>query len=370
MTNRRNLDDDDDHALARQNYHNVAAIFFIAVITLRNFLKIDCWEHFVAVTVLPCFPVISTLIIWRICLILSELPHFKEICSSSFKTLIKRNSINHASLAVILISTVYVSTSTREVSLNDTFLQIVQIYGLTPFSLSISAWILLFIVCRWEECATWEAHTMKCLDGLDYGSGMAHSFFYGYLKLTLPAKGDNNRSIRERIDAYIEKGKLTDRNFPVKKLITLIPRSGYSFPTFSDDPSQTASDKDIETAEALQDHLRDRAGTKGRVYRGGAYRIRIKSGSSVSYLYTIAEGATPVLTFREAFSGDSPQADRLRQHRMDVTSNFYHTLQNLIDQDPEVRDLAALIYYNDEDKNVNAVDVLKEYLLQNCESLP
>lgn len=35
---------------------------------------------------------------------------------------------------------------------------------------------------------------MKCLDGLDYGSGMAHSFFHGYLKLILPAKGDNNKS--------------------------------------------------------------------------------------------------------------------------------------------------------------------------------
>lgn len=57
--------------------------------------------------------------------------------------------------------------------------------------------------------------------------------------------------IRERINEYIEKEKLTDEQFPVKKLIVLIPRSGFSFPTFSDVPSQTASDKDIEPAEVF-----------------------------------------------------------------------------------------------------------------------
>lgn len=60
--------------------------------------------------------------------------------------------------------------------------------------------------------------------------------------------------------------------------------------------------------QALQDHLRNRAGTKARVYRGGAYRIRVKSGNQVSILYALAEGATPLLTFREAYSACTPEA--------------------------------------------------------------
>lgn len=36
--------------------------------------------------------------------------------------------------------------------------------------------------------------------GLDYGSGMAHSYFYGYLNKILPDNGDDNVGIRENIE--------------------------------------------------------------------------------------------------------------------------------------------------------------------------
>ena len=62
--------------------------------------------------------------------------------------------------------------------------------------------------------------------------------------------------------------------------------------------------------QSLQDHLRDRAGTQQRVYRGGAYRIRFRSGNTTSFLYAVAEGATPMLTFREAYTAGSTEAGK------------------------------------------------------------
>ncbi|XP_034253790.1 uncharacterized protein LOC117652793 [Thrips palmi] len=360
-------------SIERKNIHGFAAMVVIAVLLLRNFLLIHSWQDFIAVTVLPSLPIISTILIWRICLFLSELPHAIDICSGSYLTLLKRTMFfNSASKVVILITIALFPTLFQEFSLNETFLRIVQLYGLSPWLFSLCASFLIFIVCRWEECVTWEALTMKRLDGLDYGSGMAHSFFHGYLKLILPAKGDNNKSLRDRINDYIEKENLTDEHFPVKKLIVFIPRSGYSHPTFSDVPSQKASDRDVEPAERLQDHLRDRAGTRARCYRGGAYRVRVRSGNQVSALYAIAEYATSVLTFREAYSTGSHEAGRLREHKHDVTSNFYRTLRYLIDHDPDCRDLVALIYFDDEDLSTgkDVISLLQEFLLQNCTALP
>lgn len=51
-------------------------------------------------------------------------------------------------------------------------------------------------------------------------------------------------------------------------------------------------------------------------------------------------------------------SERLRQHRIDVTSNFYHTLKYLINQDPECRDLVTLIYYNGETRLISITSLL------------
>lgn len=129
----------------------------------------------------------------------------------------------------------------------------------------------------------------------------------------------------------------------------------------------------------MQDHLRNRAGTERRVYRGGAYRIRVRSGyDKVSHLYAVVEGATPALTFKEACSSGTPEAgmvwfarqavtgsrvgscilsftplisEHLRRHRVDIVSNFYRTLKQLLDDDKTVGQHAELIYYNGEARN-------------------
>lgn len=142
----------------------------------------------------------------------------------------------------------------------------------------------------------------------------------------------------------MEGESIKECDFPVKRLIILVPSSGFTFPKLSDDPTLSENERDIEPVEvfplydvcqrkqenkvfkcgkaklmnlhyafllqSLQDHLRDRAGTQQRVYRGGAYRIRVRLGKETSFLYVVAEGATPMLTFREAYTAGSPEAGK------------------------------------------------------------
>lgn len=57
---------------------------------------------------------------------------------------------------------------------------------------------------------------------IDYGGGMATSYYYGYLNLVLPNKEYGNTGIVERIETYEDKqGVLV----PEKKLFILVPRS-------------------------------------------------------------------------------------------------------------------------------------------------
>lgn len=68
-------------------------------------------------------------------------------------------------------------------------------------------------------------------NGFDYGSGMAHSFFYGYLNIVLPNKGDENYALKELMEIYESTENI---KFPIKKLFLLIPRSLYCPPNLSE----------------------------------------------------------------------------------------------------------------------------------------
>ncbi|KAK3926965.1 Stimulator of interferon genes protein [Frankliniella fusca] len=280
-------------------------------------------------------------------------------CSGSYWELIQRSlSFNsHSILAGVI--TIAIGSQTKNIT--ETWKDL----GPVPICLSFGSFIIFHHIIQSECCPSWEAEVMKKLNGLDYGSGMAHSFFHGYLKLILPANGDNLQGIAHRIIKYMEMEQIREEDFPIKKLIVLIPRSGNLFALLSDEPSQVGGDPDITYAEKLQDHLRDRAGTKARVYRGGAYRLRVRTaGGKTLILYTVAEGATPVKTFREACSAGSLEAVHLKQHRDDIVSNFYLTLNKLITDDPELRHLVDLLYYDDVQSQVDVISLLKDHLLE------
>lgn len=206
---------------------------------------------------------------------------------------------------------------------------------------------------------------MRQLNGLDHGSALAHSFYNGYLRIILPARGDYAKGLAERIKDYMKVAKINEDDFPVQKLIVLIPSSGNVFPLLSDEPSQACADPPVQYAEGLQDQLRSRAGIKERVYRGAAYRIKVRRNGKISFLYTIAEGATTVLTLRESCLTGTPEAEHLRKHKADIVANFYRALQKLIDDDREIKHLVDLLYYDDEDPTQpDVLSLLTDHLLQ------
>ena len=60
-----------------------------------------------------------------------------------------------------------------------------------------------------------------------------------------------NSGLRERIEDFMESAGLKESDFPVKKLIILVPSSGYTFPKLSDDTSLPETERDIEPVEVL-----------------------------------------------------------------------------------------------------------------------
>lgn len=66
------------------------------------------------------------------------------------------------------------------------------------------------------------AHCIDGANGSDFGSGMAHSYFRGYLEIVLPHTGTELKGIKELMEDYEAK---EDVKFLVYKLFILIPRS-------------------------------------------------------------------------------------------------------------------------------------------------
>ncbi|KAE8740933.1 hypothetical protein FOCC_FOCC013545 [Frankliniella occidentalis] len=334
----------------------------IGILLTVNCLWANSFQQIVAISVVPNAVLIVSQIIWRLCLLSEECSHVQKLCCGSYRQLFER-TLCFNKISTCTAFTTFAFLFSDRLNLSETWKDI----GPIPFSLSFCSYYILHCIMQSEVCPAWEDHIMKQLNGLDYGSGMAHSFFHGYLKIILPARGDSSQGISERIKLFLEKEEIREDQFPIQKLIVLIPSSGNLFPLLTDEPSQVGADPAVtaSTELRLQDVLRNRAGTQQRVYRGAAYRIRVKRNGTVSFLYTIAEGATAVLTFREACLAGSPEAEHLRMHKADVISNFYRTLQKLIDDDKQLTHLVDLLYYDDEDPtHADVLSLLTEHLLE------
>lgn len=80
------------------------------------------------------------------------------------------------------------------------------------------------------------SRTLEELGGLDYGSGMAYSFFYGYLNLVLPKTGTEEKDLSELLELFESSQHVT---FEIKKLFILIPLSGYCPTSLQDSRNPT-----------------------------------------------------------------------------------------------------------------------------------
>lgn len=198
---------------------------------------------------------------------------------------------------------------------------------------------------------------INLLQGLDYGTGLAYSYYYGYLRFVLPTTGSLNKGLIEKLENIEDKNNIS---VAVHKLLILIPESSYIPPDLKE-----ASYKWMESARTLEDEIRDRAGVKNRVYRNTIYKIFPGGNRNSTPIYVPVEGATPLLTFNEVQKHAHPETKVYSKYRKDIAKKFYEKLKEIISEDPECADKCELIYYKDYNENgmkVNVAEVILDRL--------
>lgn len=188
------------------------------------------------------------------------------------------------------------------------------------------------------------------MKGLDYGTGMAYNFYYGYLRLVLPSTETSKKGIIEKIENFEANHNVT---LPVHKLFILIPSSGYIPPDLKEVSYQW-----MESARELEEDKRNRAGNIGRTYNNNVYKIYPGKENS-SPVYVVVEGATSLLTYYEVQKHNHPESAIYKRYKRKIIEMFYRKLQEILQNDPETRDLCELIYYDDYDIKGNKINVAK-----------
>lgn len=220
---------------------------------------------------------------------------------------------------------------------------------ITPVVCSFASIYFLCKLIRVEFSPLRIAKLIDELKGLDYGSGMAHSFYHGYLKLILPCTGDERKGLIEQISDYEAKN---DVHFPSKKLYILIPLSAHCPTTIHE-----RSGIKMESGESLDWRRMDRAGVKNRQYHNSVYKIWIGKDYKRKPVYVCAEYATPLLTFYEVTRHNTPDSREYMRNRNEIVTNFYMTLNKILKDDPDCKDVCELIYYKDIDSHGNPYSV-------------
>lgn len=224
---------------------------------------------------------------------------------------------------------------------------------------SLILWILLQIINsnnnKWKKK---NIHDINSIQGLDYGTGLAYSYYYGYLKVILPSTGNLNKGLIEKIENIED---IHNIKIIVHKLFILIPSSSYIPPDLKE-----ASYQWMESAMDLEEEVRNRAGVKRRIYHNSVYKIYPNGQRSNVPQYIVVEGATPLLTFFEVQKHSHSETNIYKKYCKEIVQKFYTKLQELIDNDPECADLCELIYYDDYDYDnktkINIAKILLERL--------
>lgn len=200
--------------------------------------------------------------------------------------------------------------------------------------------------------------SIRAANGLDYGSGMALSYFYGYLRLMLPALGDyESKSLRERCDVYedIQSAGAVRQpvRIPVKKLFVLVPDSMYT--------ANTLDTATLRVCSPLEPVVVNRAGCAKRVYHNTVYSMAATTTAAEAAgsgrWYVVAEGATPLKTFYEALRSADGSSAELERYRAEIVASFVQHLRRLLHNDEDCRDLCEVVTYRDRTADGRVVDV-------------
>jgi len=236
----------------------------------------------------------------------------------------------------------------------------------------ITPFLAGFLFSKLIDMVNSRVHTSRQIEkmkGLDYGSGMAYNFFYGYLRLVLPEGGSPAaKGIKKRIETFINHHRIPDSAFPVKKLFILIPQNLHTPTDLKEVSTDRPNDSEywMEAAVSLEFQKFDRAGVKERTYKNSVYKIWNRDIPDARPVYVVAEGATPLKTFNEVIQMNAKMSRVFKDHQHDIVSAFYKTLQDIIRESDDCRDVCEMIYYVDTEggKKVNVARIILERIQQ------
>lgn len=180
-------------------------------------------------------------------------------------------------------------------------------------------------------------------NGLDYGAGMAYSFFYGYLKLVLEKTGeDPSKNFAELINEYENRHNV---KFAQQKLFILIPQSCKCPISLENEYSPT-----VESSGSLPEKVITVSGVKNRVYKNAVYKIKKylhKDGKQeFKLIYVSAEFATPLKTFNDVVEHESKHSSLYKKMKNDIILQFYLTLRHILEE-KKLHHFCELIYFDD-----------------------
>ncbi|XP_030754304.1 stimulator of interferon genes protein [Sitophilus oryzae] len=319
---------------ARDSMTNTYIICIISV-TFIHFVLSNNKTSLLCTYLFSIFFYLILNIIYRIILFLHELKHlhsrydsYKDLIVASFSCNI--NSMVCFGACVLII--VYYVTSQGLPVLDDKYL--------IP--------CVLFFLHKLLDLDSNSINDSLCIakeNGLDYGSGMAYSFFFGYLNYILPKTGDKMKNLEEMMKDY---ESLNNVQFECHKIFILIPKS------LTCHVEINAVSSLMELRSSLEDKVKTVAGVRDRVYRNSVYTIQHERTGKL--IYVCAEYATPLKTFKEVCEKSTPHTNYYTRHKNDILLQFYLTLSKILEF-TEMDKKCELVYYDDKDDNNQYYDV-------------
>ncbi|CAH0679933.1 unnamed protein product [Chilo suppressalis] len=200
---------------------------------------------------------------------------------------------------------------------------------------------------------------IKCMDmgvekrKVSYGTGMACSFFEGYLALMIPSDGHTYVGLHENIRMFEANESV---RFPVRRWFIIITKTMYCPPDLKEFNIPNRPDlPSLEACKSLENVVKDVAGVKRRVYRNSAYKIERRGLPSV---YIAAECATPLHTLHRVMKKKSLYKELEDIDVEEVVKDFSSMLTSILELSEECKGKCEVIYFDNSDPEANLAEVL------------
>ncbi|KAJ2945367.1 hypothetical protein O0L34_g167 [Tuta absoluta] len=198
-----------------------------------------------------------------------------------------------------------------------------------------------FLVCQFLK----SEHKDSAEPTINYGTGMACSFFEGYLKHIIPSDGKADGFVQKIVKWESAEGVV----FPVKKLLLVITKTLYCPPDLRDFNKHDRPDLPrIEPCvdKSLEEVTKDVAGVKNRRYSNTTYVIKWGDNSHPP-VYIAAECATPLHTLYGVLNNHQLYRELVNADKDLLVRDFVTQLQSILDRSPVTQNKCVLVFFDD-----------------------